>query len=196
MPETIDAVKHHDDSCSTHASAFASWIAMKTKENDARKALMTGSKEQNSAYIDQCLNDRCRATIVVVDDEPHIAVTLSEILERRGYLTVWFAQPVAALALMEAYKPDLLLTDFTMPILDGLALACRVKVMYPDCPVLMVSAIGNDPQITHRIAASGFAVAVEAKPVQICRLLSRISDLIWPEVDAVSTESLELPSPR
>ena len=88
----------------------------------------------------------------MVDDEPHIAVTLSEILERRGYLTVWFTQPVAALALMEAYKPDLLLTDFTMPILDGLALACRVKVMYPDCPVLMVSAIGNDPQITHRIS--------------------------------------------
>ena len=50
MPETIDAVKHPDDSCSTHASAFASWIATKTKENDARKALMTGSKEQNSAY--------------------------------------------------------------------------------------------------------------------------------------------------
>jgi hypothetical protein len=58
--------------------------------------------------------------------------------------------------------------------------------MYPDCPVLIVSAIGSDPQLAERIAAAGISVALEAKPVQICRLLSRIAELIAPEGYAAS----------
>jgi CheY-like chemotaxis protein len=186
MLETIDRLKSQENSYSTHASAFAGWLATKSTENDVRKALLLGSREQLSVCLDERPNGLHRATIVVVDDEPHVAVTLSEILERRDYRTVWFTEPVAALALMEVHKPDLLLTDVTMPILDGLDLARCLKGMYPDCPVLIVSAIGSDPQLAERIAAAGISVALEAKPVQICRLLSRIAELIAPEGYAAS----------
>jgi len=191
MLETTDRLKHQEDSCSLHASAFSGWLATKTTENEVRKALLLGSREQLSASIDGHLNDLHRATIVVVYDEPHVAITLSEILERRDYRTVWFTEPVAALALMEAHRPNLLLTDVTMPFLDGLDLARCVKGMYPDCPVLIVSAIGNDPHLAERIATADVSVVLETKPVRICRLLNRVAELISPETYAPSAESFD-----
>jgi CheY-like chemotaxis protein len=198
MLETTERLKHQEDSCFTHASAFSVWLATKTIENNVRKALLLRASEQLPASIDGDghLSDLHRATIVVVDDEPHVAITLSEILERRDYRTVWFTEPVAALALMEGHRPDLLLTDVNMPILDGFDLAICVKRIYPDCPVLIVSAIGNDPQLAKRIATAGVSVALETKPVQICRLLSRIADLISPEAYGASAESFDSRSLR
>jgi CheY-like chemotaxis protein len=191
MLETTDRLKHQEASCSAHASAFSGWLATKTTENNVRKALLLGSREQLSASIDGHLNDLHRSTIVVVDDEPHVAITLSEILGRRDYRAVWFTEPVAALALMEAHRPDLLLIDVNVPILDGFDLAICVKRRYPDCPVLIVSAIGNDHQLAKRIAIAGVSVALETKPVQICRLLSRISELMSREGYAASAESFD-----
>jgi CheY-like chemotaxis protein len=196
MLETTERLKHQEESCFAHASAFSGWLATKTIENNIRKALLLRASEQLPTSIDGHLSDLHRATIVVVDDEPHVAITLSEILERRDYRTVWFTEPVAALALIEGHRPDLLLTDVNMPILDGFDLAICVERMYPDCPVLIVSTIGNDPQLAKRIATAGVSVALETKPVQICRLLSRIADLISPEAYATSAESFDSRSPR
>jgi CheY-like chemotaxis protein len=191
MLETTDRLKHQEDSCSTHASAFSGWLATKTRENDVRKALLLGASEQLPVSIDGDLKGLHLATIVVVDDEPHIAITLSEILERRDYRAVWFTEPVAALELMEAHRPDLFLIDVNVPILDGFDLAICVKRRYPDCPVLIISAIGNDHQLAKRIAVAGVSVALETKPVQICRLLSRISELMSREGYAASAESFD-----
>ena len=189
MLETTEQLKHRDNSCFPHASsAFSDWLATKTTENNVRKALLFRISEQPPASVDGHLSDLHRATIVVVDDEPHVAITLCEILERRHYCTVWFTEPVAALALMEAHRPALLLTDISMPILDGFDLAICVKRIYPECPVLIVSAIGNDPQLAKRITTTGVSVALETKPVQICRLLSRIAELISREGHAASAE--------
>jgi CheY-like chemotaxis protein len=152
---------------------------------------LLGSREQLSASIDGHLNDLHHSTIVVVDDEPHVAITLSEILGRRDYRAVWFTEPVAALALMETHRPDLLLTDVNMPLLDEFDLAICVKRIYPDCPVLIVSAIGNNPQLAKRIATAGVSVALEAKPIQIRQLLSRIAELIPREDYAASAESFD-----
>jgi CheY-like chemotaxis protein len=196
MLETTDRLKHQEDSCSTHASAFSGWLATKTRENDVRKALLLGASEQLPVSIDGDLKGLHLATIVVVDDEPHVAITLSEILERRDYRTVWFTEPVAALALMEAHRPDLLLTDVNMPILDGFDLAICVKRIYPDCPVLIISAIGNDNQLTKRIATAGVSVALEAKPVQICRLLGRVAELIMAGAHVASPELFGSRGPR
>lgn len=68
---------------------------------------------------------------------------------------------------MEAYRPDLLLMDINMPTFDGFDLARRLKGMYPDCPVLMVSAVGDDSQFVQSIATACLCVAREAKPVLI-----------------------------
>ena len=178
MLETTDRSEHQEDLCLSHADAFSNWLATKTIENDSRKALLLRSNDVVCGSTTAILNDSPRRTIVVVYDEPHIAITLSEILERRDYRAVWFTEPVAALAHMRIQRPDLLLTDVNMPMLDGFDLALGLWRTHPHCPVLIVSAIGDDPQLAQRVVAAGVSIALEAKPVQICKLLSRITELL------------------
>ena len=167
MLETADRSVTQEQVPISHALAFSGWLATKTIENERRKASLAGPGD-GFAHI----------TIVVVDDEPHIAITLSEILERRNYRTIWFTEPVSALAHMRTHKPDLLLTDVNMPMLDGFDLALCLWRRHPECPVLIVSAIGNDPTLAQRVAAAGVSIAIESKPVSICQLLSRVAEML------------------
>ena len=78
------------------------------------------------------------ALIFVVDDEPIIAETHALVLRQHGYNVIAFTNPLAALA-AAALKPDLLLSDFLMPQMDGLSLAVEFLQQCPRCKVLMIT---------------------------------------------------------
>ena len=163
---------------SVHAFAFSDWLTVKVLDNEVRKAslVISGGK-----LFDQLHRDPdCSASplIVVVDDESYIAITLAEILQRRGYLVVWYTDPLAALASMQSRRPGLLLTDFTMPGCNGLDLAIAVKLVHPDCPILMITANADRHALAARISTAGLPISLESKPLKICRLLSSVADLI------------------
>jgi len=79
--------------------------------------------------------------LFVVDDEPAIAGTLEIILREENYTAVSFCDPLAALTAAGAIQPDLLLSDYRMPGMDGLTLAGEVLRRCPKCKVLMFSAV-------------------------------------------------------
>ena len=59
-------------------------------------------------------------TILVVDDEPTLVETLAELLTWEGYRVVTASNGRLALASMRAARPDLVIMDYMMPVLDGL----------------------------------------------------------------------------
>ena len=178
MLETTYEFTTQEDLCSAHVSAFSEWLETKITLNESRKNHYLQSGELATVACDAQPNGSHRPLIVVVDDEPHIAITLSEILERRDYRTIWFTEPGEALAVMHARRPDLLLTDVNMPMLDGFDLALGLWRRHPDCPVLIISAVGDDSQLLERVAAAGVSIALETKPVHICALIKRITELL------------------
>ena len=58
-------------------------------------------------------------TILIVDDEPDIREMLRHVLECEGFKVQEAANGEAALALVEAACPALVLLDLMMPVLDG-----------------------------------------------------------------------------
>jgi DNA-binding NtrC family response regulator len=78
------------------------------------------------------------ALVFVVDDEPAIAETHALVLRQHGYDAIAFTNPLSALAAADL-KPDLLLSDFLMPQMDGLSLAEKFLVQCPTCKVLLIS---------------------------------------------------------
>ena len=184
MHEATDRTKHEQSVSVSHADAFTGWFALKALENDKRKASLFPPTDVACESDSDRESSPSRTTIVVVDDEPHIAITLAEILERRAYRAIWFTEPLAALEHMRAHRPDLLLTDVNMPMFDGLDLAHCLRTIHRDCAVLIVSANADDPGIKQRVAAAGTSVALEAKPVRICKLLARISELLTLQLES------------
>lgn len=82
------------------------------------------------------------ARILVVEDEDLVALTLCETLQDHGHDVLHAVNGGAALAALEKQVPDLIVTDYRMPRLNGAELidAVRSDPRWQDVPVLMVSA--------------------------------------------------------
>ena len=80
--------------------------------------------------------------IYVVDDDPHVGELVSVFLNSAGYRTQVFQDPNAALEALSVSnpKPDLLVTDFRMPGLNGLELIRLCKEQLPGLKTLSLSA--------------------------------------------------------
>jgi len=82
-------------------------------------------------------------TVLIVDDEETIREILSSLLEARGYRCLTAPTAVAALPLM-AQNPQgvgLVLSDIIMPEMNGLTFLEQLRGLYPDLPVIMLSAV-------------------------------------------------------
>ncbi|HEY6547931.1 MAG TPA: response regulator, partial [Vicinamibacteria bacterium] len=84
-----------------------------------------------------------RARLVVIDDERNAADALGALLRDDGYETQVAYDAEAALRLLEAQEPDLVLTDLRMPGMDGLELLGRIRQMHPSTMVILMTAYGT-----------------------------------------------------
>ncbi len=79
------------------------------------------------------------ATIVIVDDEPGVRITLSEFLRQEGHDVSMADGADAALHLLEAGGVDLIVTDLVLPGLGGLELLARIREVAPETSVIVMT---------------------------------------------------------
>ena len=82
-------------------------------------------------------------TICIVDDEPGILKTLSELLEDEGYQVTSAKSGTDALDVIRQDPPDLVFLDIWMPDLDGLEVLKRVRQQFPNMMVIVMSGHGS-----------------------------------------------------
>jgi two-component system NtrC family response regulator len=82
-------------------------------------------------------------TILVVDDEKNYLVVLSAFLSDEGYEILTADNAQQALEIAESTDLDLVLTDMSMPSMDGIELLRRIKENTPELPVVMMTAYGT-----------------------------------------------------
>jgi DNA-binding NtrC family response regulator len=81
--------------------------------------------------------------VLVLDDEPDMVENCARILKRAGYQCLTATDPHRALALVDAERPDLLLTDLKMPGMDGMEVLRRAREMDPALPVILITAFAS-----------------------------------------------------
>jgi two-component system response regulator VicR len=119
-------------------------------------------------------------TILVVDDEYALAETLVELFDDEGYRVVAASNGKDGLDRLQKERPDLVLVDSMMPILDGRGFIIGMRAIpdYHDTPVVMMSAASRTtalpPAEVEALKVSGFL----AKPFQLETLLEVIEGLI------------------
>lgn len=91
-----------------------------------------------------------KSVIAVVDDDPRVLESLEELLQSAGYSTRAFSS-ASRLLNSEAYPEiDCLITDISMPGMDGVALLRLMNAKRPDLPVLLITGrhdISEFPQV-------------------------------------------------
>jgi CheY-like chemotaxis protein len=113
-------------------------------------------------------------TILVVEDEFAIAELLEMALIDAGYEVVTAANGRQALERMaEGRRPDLIITDFMMPVLNaaGLVEALRNDAAYRNIPYIMMSSI---PEANVRERVDGYRAFVR-KPFQLAMMVQLVA---------------------
>lgn len=115
------------------------------------------------------------ATILVVDDDPHIRKLVTVFLQKEGFRTIEAPDGVEALNQMEVNKVDLVVLDIMMPNMDGWELCRELRVLY-DIPLLMLTAKGDTSQ-----KVKGFNLGTDdylVKPFDPLELVVRVKALL------------------
>jgi CheY-like chemotaxis protein len=116
-----------------------------------------------------------RCLILVVDDHYEIRVALAELLEDEGYQVITAAHGQEALALLRrgTVRPNLIVLDLMMPIMDGWTFR-EIQASDPALqaiPVVVISAISNVQQQRHPVPAAAYL----PKPLNFALLLETVT---------------------
>jgi DNA-binding NtrC family response regulator len=115
-----------------------------------------------------------QATVYIVDDDPVIASTLETILSKHGFHVTSFTLPLVALQTALASPPDLLISDVSMPELDGVELAIEVTERHSACRVLLISGHASTADLLHVARKRGHSFEMLAKPVHPAVVIDKI----------------------
>jgi len=84
-----------------------------------------------------------KKTILIIDDEPDICQSMSDIFSDEGYNVMTAGDGNEALEKLEKETPDLIFLDIWLPDSDGLKLLPGLKQEHPQVPVIMISGHGT-----------------------------------------------------
>ena len=118
------------------------------------------------------------AKILVVDDEPDCLSIIQCRLEWSKYEVITADNGAEGLQIAENQKPDIVLLDNNMPVMNGLEMLERMRKnpALRDMPVIMVTALCESHDIS---AASAYGIAdYVTKPVDFTSLLEKIANLL------------------
>ncbi len=115
-------------------------------------------------------------TILIVDDEKNLRLTLAAILQRAGYTVTAVGYPQDALRCLESGPFDLAFLDLQLPDMDGLTLLGEIRRMYADMPVLILTAHATLKSSIEavRMGARDYLL----KPVDPPLILSRVEEIL------------------
>ena len=116
--------------------------------------------------------------VLIVDDEPNIVTSLVFLMKKGGYEVEVARNGDEALALVESFRPDLVLLDVMMPQRSGYEV-CQKMRERPDwahIKVMMLSAKGREAEVSKGMSLG--ADAYVTKPFSNRELVALVADLL------------------
>lgn len=124
------------------------------------------------------MNTENQPVILVVDDITTNIILMQRMLLRRNYCVLVAQSGTEALKIAEEKKPDLILLDIMMPVMDGYEVLARLRSNEAtrDIKVVMVSALGGKLDIKNAMEIG--ADAYLTKPLVVQKLYDVLDELI------------------
>ncbi len=110
--------------------------------------------------------------IVIIEDEPDLALALRDNLEFEGYAVVHAATGAAGLRAVDQEPTDLVLLDLMLPDIDGFDIARRLRAAGHTMPILILSARGQELDKVRGLELG--ADDYVTKPFSLRELLARV----------------------
>jgi len=116
--------------------------------------------------------------ILVVEDNEMNRDMLSRRLERKGYVVVIAVDGAEGVRLAQAEKPDLILMDMSLPVLDGWEATRRLKTDPQTQPIAIIALTAHAMAGDREKAIAAGCDDYDTKPVEFPRLVAKINMLL------------------
>lgn len=115
--------------------------------------------------------------ILIVDDAAFMRMMVKDNLKKSGYSEFLEAgNGEEAVKLYNENRPDLVLLDITMPIMDGIEALASIKQADPNAKVVMCSAMGQEAMVVEAIKLGALDFIV--KPFKPDRLIQTVKSVL------------------
>lgn len=126
-------------------------------------------------------NQSAAKSVLVVDDEPNIMISLQYLMKQAGYQVRIARDGEEALAQVAANPPDIVLLDINIPKRNGYEVcqAIRADARFKNVRILMLTAKGREVEIEKGLALG--ADGYETKPFSTRALAARVKEMLEKE---------------
>ncbi|EAL5359951.1 DNA-binding response regulator [Campylobacter jejuni] len=129
------------------------------------------------------MSQECKELIIlVVEDEVKTRESMINILSERFSKVIGAQNGDEGLKKFKKFKPDLVITDIAMPIMDGLDMAREIKEISDDVPIVVLSAYSEKERLLRSIDIGIDKYLI--KPVDIEELFKVLDYLIGEKIEA------------
>jgi two-component system response regulator VanR len=114
---------------------------------------------------------------MVVDDDLRVRETLVDLLREAGYEVQSAADGAEAVRLFDEWKPDVVLTDMFMPVMDGLELIIAIRRLSNRVGIIAMSGVWQRSGVMDQAIALGAAAAL-LKPIDfkvLCQTVEAVA---------------------
>lgn len=122
-------------------------------------------------------NNDLLPTLLIIDDDENILKSLERLLVRRGFSVTTMVDPTAALAYLEGNTVDAIVSDLTMPKMDGMKVLAEARRIQPGCRRILLTGFG---ETLPRAETDGLVHEQVGKPwvnAELVALLKKVTDL-------------------
>ena len=121
------------------------------------------------------------ARLLIVEDEEAAAEALAALLELDGFEVTRAPNGKRAIEMLARVRPELIITDYMMPVMDGIEMAKSIRATpaYADVPIVMTSGVTESALTAQMSLLSAFL----RKPFRVEALLATIDRLLCPRGD-------------
>jgi two-component system chemotaxis response regulator CheY len=115
--------------------------------------------------------------ILVVDDALFMRTTLRKVLTDSGFEVVGEAENgQLAVESYQALKPDVVMMDITMPVMDGLTALKEIKKIAPGAKVIMCTALGQERSVMDALQSGAHDYLIKPfKPEKVIEAVQKAS---------------------
>ncbi|MFT4888792.1 MAG: DNA-binding NtrC family response regulator [Pseudohongiellaceae bacterium] len=121
------------------------------------------------------INKQTDCSILLVEDDTFVGRSLARMLHSKKLDVSICADPVAALALCDTRKFDLIITDQRLPVMNGTELAMLVRKKQPTVRILLISGY-SDRELVAKAIDNGAVDRFFSKPWDNAEILSIVEE--------------------
>ncbi len=116
-----------------------------------------------------------RMQVLILDDEPIVCKRLRPAFQKAGYEVETFTDSASAMARIEQKRYDVVITDLKMQGTDGMKLLTRVKEIWPETHVIVITGFATPETAKESFTKGAFDFV--AKPFKLSDILDTVRRL-------------------